>query len=142
MKRQKKVKLFAVVDTASFNFTQQTTVDDVFSSALTVVSDKKDAMEFIALHEWLNNFEHYSAWCTLRERNILDINNWKEYKVYNTPIGNVEYGIVYLKVGLRDIAAAIRLQYGMEPVGASYESETERAYIEKLLKEKSEDAGE
>lgn len=105
--------------------------DNKIPNILSVVSNENEAEEYIDKRLFIDNCDHFSSWCELRE---LEINrdSWLKYKsnIYNP------YTYELNEVSYKVMASLLRLFYGCAPIGCSYDTLIETSAL--LVKTKEE----
>ena len=111
------------------------------SSLVTVLEKEYQIDEFIHRNILVHNYKHFKAWCDLRQldytklesenayvNNFLDTATEEDLKKYTYIIKKV----YYTKTAL---ASILRMFNGCFPLGCSYETEVEVAYVNVLFEE-------
>ena len=122
--KDKAIKLLFVLDRENPFMDEQKQVPNV----LCVVKNKKQAEEYIDRLLFTKRFEHYSAWCSLKHLQIND-ESWAHYKSLTT---NPYY---YRKtpVNYSTISSLLRIFYGCQPIGCSFDTLVETsAFLAKM----------
>ena len=100
-----------------------------------VTSSRKEAVEYIAKALKHDNFTHYKAWCDLRDLDYKDDSNWFIY-CNNVEVIS-EYDVKVYEYNKKEVATCMRLAIGCNPIGCSFDTDTERELMAKDLLEKA-----
>ena len=103
---------------------------DTPNSYLTFVSKKQDLEEYVRRFILLEHFEHYRAWCNLKNYDLESPEIEKLY--FKTCIESSElnnYIVKKLKYRLKDITGILRMFGNCLPLGCSFELPYEDIYF-------------
>jgi hypothetical protein len=121
-KKPKSIELFVVTP----NFPNPTEDFDLSKIIFyTITETQKQSEEYINRRLYLENKEHFTRWCELRELDYKDNNSWE---LYAKSTGNIPFNkFVISKVTykLSDVASLFRMFNGCIPIGTTYEDSTE-----------------
>lgn len=124
--KNKKLKLFFILDKNNLYIDEKTKVPNIIS----VVANKRNAEEYIDKRFFIECFDHYSSWCSLRDLPIGD-QSWLKYKeVQKNP-----YYYELTEVNYATVASLMRLFYGCTPIGCSFDTLLETSTILSKLEE-------
>lgn len=116
---------------------------DNLDNFLCVALSKKDIVEYLNKLLKFEHLPHYQAWCSIHEYDAESNVAWKEY--FDTCIDFPEksrYKIANVTYKLNDVVAIMRMFGGCIPIGCSFETQSEHAYmkyqreLESVLEEK------
>lgn len=114
----RKLKFYAVADVKET------------SKFLTIVNTKKEAFEFGNKYLKLLHIDHFKRWCEVHNLNEHDDDSWHIY--FLTVLTDEErqqlkiYKAVYK---VREIASILRMFGGCNPLGCSFDTTSEYAYL-------------
>lgn len=103
-------------------------------SLVTILSKQGQIKEFIDKMVIIDHWDHYVAWCKLRELNYKDIESEQAYieNFYKTAtqedMQNYTYIVKRAAYNTDAIASILRMFNGCVPIGCSYEFKGELAY--------------
>lgn len=121
-KKNKKVTFFVVQS-----------IDDC-NAFLTIVCDKKDAIEFILKLLKLEKLNHFQAWCNLRNLDPSSDAAWSLY--FNTCVpkeDKMKYVIRKIYYKLNDVGAILRMFGGCSPLGCKFDTPQEYDHLKQVL---------
>ena len=127
--RNKKIKLLFILDKDNLYIDEKTKLPNILS----VVTTKEEADEYIDRRLFVENFDHYSSWCALRELDK-NIDSWSSYK----KLIDIPYYYEETKVDYKIISGLLRIFYGCAPIGCSFDTLIETSTLLSRLKEEEE----
>ena len=108
--------------------------DEKNETPLTYVKNLKQAKEYLYLYYLEEHRAHFNAWCECHNR---PNKTWEDYCLYAQDVLEIyknpdNIKLVPIWFTEDDIASLLRSITGNTPVGASYETEEERAFFNSL----------
>jgi hypothetical protein len=121
-KKSKSIELFVVTP----NFPNPTKDFDLSKIIFyTITETQKQSEEYVNRRLYLENKEHFTRWCELRELDYKDNNNWELYAKSTENIPFHKFSISKVTYKLNDVATIFRMFNGCIPIGTTYEDSTE-----------------
>lgn len=116
---------------------------DQMLKVYTVVPHLKNVPEAIEALIKKDHEEHFKAWCSLRELDASDINNWDNYIEQVVGVDNLttevsRYSYLKIKLNSSEVAAMMRSFHNCDYLSCSFE--TAESQINKLADEAAEEA--
>lgn len=111
------------------------------NSLVTVLEKKEQINEFVNRNIIVENFNHFKLWCELRNMDYTQVESENAYINNFLTTSNEEdlnkYSYIIKKVyySRKAIASILRMFNGCFPLGCSYETHAEEAYLDLMYKE-------
>lgn len=130
------VDLFVVTPNYLGNDDSDKDFDPSEINFLTITAKKDECVEYINRRLLLESKQHFSSWCSLRDLDSKDPENWKAYIAFTGNVSMSKYVISKVKYKMTDVATIFRMFNDCIPIGVSYETDSEMLnFMQKLPKE-------
>lgn len=102
---------------------------------LTIVKNIKEFNEFVSRYILVKNYTHYKMWCELRKYDPENDDIAYEYLQTCHIEDFYNYCAVKVKYSKDNLLSILRMFNKCMPVGASYETDLERTYMNSIIEE-------